>query len=79
VAAALEKVQAAQRAEREKNAPAKPDPAQRLEALKTRLDAAVEDGKLTADESAAILKAAEAGVLPGGGPHGGPGRGGPGR
>jgi membrane-bound lytic murein transglycosylase B len=78
VAAALAKVQAARQAQRETNAPQKADPAQRLEALKTRLDAAVKEGKLTAEESAAILKAAEAGVLPGGGPHGGPGRGGPG-
>jgi membrane-bound lytic murein transglycosylase B len=73
VAAALEKVQAAQRDE------AKAD---RQAQLKTRLDEAVKAGKLTADEAAAILKAAEAGVLPQGGPGGGPGgghRGGPGR
>ena len=75
VAAALEKVRTEQQ-----NA-AKAD---RLEALKTRLDAAVKDGKLTAAQRDAILKAAEAGVLPGGGPGGlgGPGgfggRGGPG-
>ena len=74
VAAALEKVQAARAAERKDKAPkAAPDPAKRIENLKTRLDAAVKEGKLTAEESAAILKAAEAGVLPGGGPHGGPG------
>jgi membrane-bound lytic murein transglycosylase B len=79
VAAALDKVEAARQAEhKDKTPPAKPDPAKRVEDLKTRLDAAVKDGKLTAEESAAILKAAEAGVLPGGGPHGGPGRG-PGR
>jgi hypothetical protein len=78
VAAALEKVQAARRPA-EGTRP-KPDPAKRAEELKTRLDAAVKDGKLTAEESAAIQKAAEAGVLPLGGPHGGPGRaGGPGR
>jgi hypothetical protein len=77
VAAALEKVLAAQ----------KPDPRTRPEGatrpdrtaeLKTRLDEAVKAGKLTAEESAAILKAAEAGVLlPGGpgGPGGGHGRG----
>ncbi len=69
VAAALEKVQAAQEAGRR---------AQRLAALRTRLDAAVKDGTLTAEQSAAILKAAEAGVLPDGGPRG-HGRGGPGR
>jgi membrane-bound lytic murein transglycosylase B len=86
VAAALEKVAAARKAERaDRTPPAKPDPAKRVEELKTRLDAAVKDGKLTAEESAAILKAAEAGVLLGGpgglgGPHGGPGKGGgPGR
>jgi membrane-bound lytic murein transglycosylase B len=78
VAAALAKVEAARRAEHTGKTP--PDPADRIENLKTRLDAAVKEGKLTAEESAAILKAAEAGVLPGGGPHGGPGkRGGPGR
>lgn len=86
VAAALEKVEAARRAEhKDRTPPAKPDPAKRVEQLKTRLDAAVKEGKLTAEESAAILKAAEAGVLPGGpgglgGRHGGPGKGGgPGR
>jgi hypothetical protein len=58
VAAALEKVEAARRAE------AKAD---RIAGLKTRLDAAVQEGKLTAEEAAAILKAAEAGVFPHGG------------
>ena len=48
-------------------------------ALKTQLDKAVTDGKLTREQADAILKATEAGVLPGlgGGPghgHGGPGR-----
>jgi hypothetical protein len=54
--------------------------AERLAGLKERLDAAVADGKLTDEQASAILKAAEAGVLPGG-PHGpgghrwpGPGR-----
>jgi hypothetical protein len=61
VAAALEKVEAARQAE------AKAD---RIADLKTRLDAAVQEGKLTAEESAAILKAAEAGVFPHGGGHG---------
>lgn len=68
VAAALEKVQAARQTE------AKAD---RIANLKTRLDAAVQEGKLTAEESAAILKAAEAGVFPHGGGHGRGGR--PGR
>lgn len=62
VAAALEKVQADQQAK------AKAD---RAAQLKTRLDEAVKAGKLTADEAAAIQKAAEAGVLPQGGPGGG--------
>jgi hypothetical protein len=81
VAAALEKVEAARRAEHAGRTPAKPDPAKRLEDLQTRLDAAVKEGKLTAEESAAIRKAAEAGVLPFGGRPGGPGGkgGGPGR
>jgi membrane-bound lytic murein transglycosylase B len=80
VAAALEKIQAARKADGK--APAqdgtRPD---RTAELKTRLDAAVTAGTLTAAESAAILKAAEAGILlhggPGGGGHGmagGPGR-----
>ena len=69
VAAALEKVQAAEQADAK---------AERTAQLKTRLDEAVKAGKLTADEAAAILKAAEAGVLPQGGPGGGH-RGGPGR
>ena len=46
----------------------------RLADLKTRLDAAVKEGKLTAEQSAAILKAAEAGVFPQGGGRGGHGR-----
>ena len=65
VAAALEKVQTAQQAQ---------FTAERTAELKTRLDAAVKAGTLTAEQSAAILKAAEAGVLPqggGGGRHGG--------
>jgi hypothetical protein len=66
VAAAVEKVREAQRTEAQ---------ADRLAALKTRLDEAVKAGKLTSDQAAAILKAAEEGVLP----HGGPGGGGHGR
>ncbi len=70
VAAALEKVRAAQQTQAQ---------ADRIAELKTRLDAAVQEGKLTAEESAAILKAAEAGVFPQGW-GGGHGRGGrPGR
>ena len=68
VAAAVEKVQTARHAEAT---------AGRVAELKTRLDAAVAAGTLTAEQSAAILKAAEAGVLPTGGRGGGPG-GGPG-
>jgi hypothetical protein len=64
VAAALEKVQTVREAE------AKTD---RVADLKARLDAAVKAGTLTEEQSAAILKAAEAGVLPQGG-HGGGGR-----
>jgi hypothetical protein len=69
VAAALVKVQA----ERQKSATA-----ERTAQLKTRLDEAVKAGKITAEQEAAILKAAEAGVLTHGGP-GGPGGGGHGR
>ena len=39
---------------------------QRLAGLKERLDAAVAEGKITREQADAILKAAEAGVLPGG-------------
>jgi hypothetical protein len=83
VAAALEKIAAAREAARPDAAPGgradKPSgtpeerKAARIAELKTRLDAAVTAGTLTAEQSAAILKAAEAGVLP----QGGPGRGGP--
>jgi hypothetical protein len=67
VAAALTKVQTAEESKHK---------ADRIADLKTRLDAAVKSGSLTADQEAAILKAAEAGVLPG---RGGPGGGGHGR
>ena len=78
VAAALEKIQAARKADGKgpgKGGPGQQSQADRIADLKTRLDEAVKAGKLTAAESAAILKAAEAGVLPvGGGHRGGPGR-----
>jgi hypothetical protein len=48
--------------------------AERIAALKARLDAAVAEGKLTREQADAILKAAESGVLPGPGLDG---RGGP--
>jgi hypothetical protein len=57
VEAALEKVQADREAKNK---------AERIAALKTRLDAAVAEGKLTREQADAILKAAESGVLPGG-------------
>jgi hypothetical protein len=65
VKAALEKIQSEEQAANK---------AERLAALKTRLDQAVKDGKLTQAEADAIYKAAENGTLPGGG--GGPGFGG---
>jgi hypothetical protein len=61
VAAALEKVQTARQNEAK---------AERTAELKTRLDAAVKAGTLTQAQADAILKAAEAGVLPQGGPGG---------
>jgi membrane-bound lytic murein transglycosylase B len=76
VAAALEKVQADRKGQGRDASRTPETQADRIARLKTRLDEAVKAGKLTAEESAAILKAAEAGVLPaGGGPRGGrPGR-----
>jgi hypothetical protein len=66
VTAALDKV----REQFEANRPAPPSEADRQARLKERLDQAVKDGKLTQEQADAILKAAEAGVLPGpGGGH----------
>ena len=62
VAAALEKVRDKQAAEAR---------TERTAQLKTRLDAAVTEGKMTREQADAVLKAAEAGVL--NGPYGGPG------
>lgn len=56
VSAALEKVQKAHAAEHR-------------ETLSDRLDDAVKDGKLTADDKASVLKAFDAGVLGGPGPR----------
>jgi hypothetical protein len=66
VAAVLTKVQAAQETQ---------EKADHTAALKSKLDQAVTDGKLTRDQADAIMKAAEAGVLSGGvdGHHGGHG------
>jgi predicted flavoprotein YhiN len=69
VQAALEKIQSEQQAQ------AKAD---RLAALKQRLDQAVTDGKLTRAEADAIYKAAENGVIPGGAGRGEHGHRGPG-
>jgi hypothetical protein len=65
VAAALEKVRSAQQDKAK---------GERTAQLKTRLDEAVKAGTLTQAQANAILKAAEAGVLPQGGRggHGGP-------
>jgi hypothetical protein len=62
VKAALDKIQS------EEQAAGKAD---RLAALKQRLDQAVKDGKLTQAEADAIYKAAENGTLPAGGGPGG--------
>ncbi|MBB4960982.1 hypothetical protein [Micromonospora polyrhachis] len=51
--------------------------ADRQAKLKERLDQAVADGKLTQEQADAIVKAYEAGVLPGPGGPGGRGHGGP--
>ena len=68
VTAALEKVQG----QFEESAKA-----ERQAQLKERLATAVSEGKITQEQADAIVAAAEAGVMPGGGPghwHGGPGR-----
>ena len=53
------------------------DKADRQAQFKERLDQAVKDGKLTQEQADAIVKAYEAGVLPGPGGPGGRGHGGP--
>lgn len=70
VAAALTKVQQQFRAEKKfKREEKRESKAERQAELKARLDTAVKDGKLTQEQADAILKAFEAGVLPGfGGP-----------
>lgn len=77
VAAALTKVQEQLRSEAKRNGDKTEhsgDRAARPQQLKTRLDQAVKDGKLTRAEADAIVKAVETGVLPGGGGPGGHGR-----
>lgn len=76
VAAAVEKVREQQKPQGQpKDAPK--TQADRQAELKSRLDAAVKDGKLTQEQADAILKAYEAGVLGGFGGKGGPGGRGP--
>ncbi len=66
VSAALDKVLAEQQA----NRPSREGMHRQGENLKTRLDKAVSEGKLTQAEADAITKAVDAGILgPGGGPH----------
>jgi hypothetical protein len=74
VAAAVEKVRGEQKPQGQPKGTEKSQ-ADRQADLKTRLDAAVKEGKLTQEQADAILKAYEAGVLggPGGGGKGGPG------
>ncbi|MBB5115412.1 hypothetical protein FHU28_005251 [Micromonospora echinospora] len=86
VTAALEKLHEQRQGDRPER-PERPSTEDRQAALKERLDQAVTDGKLTQEQADAVLKAAEAGVFPGGpghdgkgGPHGergGHGKGGP--
>ncbi|WP_409074196.1 hypothetical protein [Micromonospora chalcea] len=83
VTAALEKLHEQRQGDRPER-PERPSTEDRQAALKERLDQAVTDGKLTQEQADAVLKAAEAGVFPGGpghdgkgGPHGERGKGGP--
>jgi len=74
VEAALAKIKEQHRDAAPKGKPDEKSKADREAALKTRLDKAVSDGKLTQEQADAVLAAVEAGVLPtwGGGPgHGG--------
>lgn len=74
VAAAIEKVRGDLKPQGQpKDAPKSQE--DRQAALKTRLDAAVKEGKLTQEQADAILKAYEAGVLGGFGGKGGRGPG----
>ncbi|MET8062503.1 hypothetical protein ACFYON_16645 [Micromonospora sp. NPDC005686] len=83
VTAALEKLHEQRQGDRPER-PERPSTEDRQAALKERLNQAVEDGKLTREQADAVLKAAEAGVFPGGpghdgkgGPRGGHDKGGP--
>ncbi|MEH1127502.1 hypothetical protein [Micromonospora sp. CPCC 206061] len=75
VTAAIEKVRGERKPQGQPKGTEKSQ-ADRQAKLKSRLDAAVKEGKLTQEQADAILKAYEAGVLGGfGGGKGGPGRG----
>ncbi|MFD6666442.1 hypothetical protein ACFWDK_29280 [Micromonospora chalcea] len=72
VTAALEKLHEQRQGDRPER-PERPSTEDRQAALKERLDQAVTDGKLTQEQADAVLKAAEAGVFPGGPGHDGKG------
>ncbi|MFF5171932.1 hypothetical protein ACFY3U_04780 [Micromonospora sp. NPDC000089] len=63
VTAALQKL----REQRQADRPQPPSAEERQAQLKSRLDQAVKDGKLTQEQADAITKAVEAGVFPAGG------------